>query len=444
MLAVFVGGVIVGGHAQATGLTRLSDPVRSLLLGDSGQELSKQVLDVLKDDYYVAVDPTQLERTSVQAIVDALNDPYTDYLDPDELEALRARNDGAYFGVGLQVAQRESAIVVTERLRGQPGRPREDPRRRPPGLGGRQARRPGRTLDAVVRHDPRGRRAPASSSALRRASDRRASLTLTRCADPRALGHLAHGDGEGREGGLRAPRPVHPRRGRRPARRGDRAARQGGDGAGVRPARGSGRPRHRGGRSGGRLPAQGVGGRDHEGLHSPEHVYRTDASPVAGDLPVVVLVDQNSASASEIVSGALRDAKRARLVGERTFGKALVQSTVPLRDGGALKLTTARYLTPSGYDLAKRGLPPAVKVRRRPRTRRRTRCCSEGSTLAAARMSRGGPPPCWWPSSSRRAAAPRPSRPSSRGRGSRWPRARAAAPTVGDLVTITVRAARPA
>jgi len=49
-------------------------------------------------------------------------------------------------------------------------------------------------------------------------------------------------------------------------------------------------------------------------------------------------------------------------VGERTFGKALVQSTRLLRDGGALKLTTARYLTPSGYDLAERGLPPDVRA----------------------------------------------------------------------------------
>ncbi|CAN0463281.1 unnamed protein product, partial [Phaeothamnion confervicola] len=105
-----------------------------------------------------------------------------------------------------------------------------------------------------------------------------------------------------------------------------------------------------------------------EGLHSPKHVYRTDARPAAGDLPLIILVDRNSASASEIVAGALRDATRGKLVGERTFGKALVQSTIPLRDGGALKLTTARYLTPSGYDLAKRGLPPDVTIADDPAT----------------------------------------------------------------------------
>ncbi len=113
VIAVFLGGVAVGGHAQATGLTQLSDPLRSVLLGDSGELLTAQVLEVLKDEYYVDVDPSALERDSVQAMVDALEDPYTDYLDPDELEALRARNDGAYFGVGLQVAERDQSIVVT-------------------------------------------------------------------------------------------------------------------------------------------------------------------------------------------------------------------------------------------------------------------------------------------------------------------------------------------
>jgi carboxyl-terminal processing protease len=106
-----------------------------------------------------------------------------------------------------------------------------------------------------------------------------------------------------------------------------------------------------------------------EGLHSPRRTFRTDGAPVGGDLPLIVLVDRGSASASEIVAGALRDAGRGRLVGERTFGKALVQSTRLLRDGGALKLTTARYLTPDGFDLATRGLPPSVKVVDDPETR---------------------------------------------------------------------------
>ena len=66
------------------------------------------------------------------------------------------------------------------------------------------------------------------------------------------------------------------------------------------------------------------------------------------DLPLIVLVDRHSASASEIVSGAIQDHDRGLVVGETTFGKGLVQRVIPLRDGGALALTTAKYYTPAG------------------------------------------------------------------------------------------------
>ncbi len=79
---------------------------------------------------------------------------------------------------------------------------------------------------------------------------------------------------------------------------------------------------------------------------------------VAIDLPTVVLVDEDSASASEIVAGIIRDGGAGWLVGNTTFGKASVQTLFPLSDGGAVKLTTARYLTPSEYDLNGVGLVP--------------------------------------------------------------------------------------
>jgi carboxyl-terminal processing protease len=78
--------------------------------------------------------------------------------------------------------------------------------------------------------------------------------------------------------------------------------------------------------------------------------------------PLAVLVDGDSASASEIVAGAIQDAKAGTLVGTRTFGKGLVQETFPLPDGGAIKLTTARYRTPAGRDIDKVGIIPDVVV----------------------------------------------------------------------------------
>ncbi|WP_413585705.1 S41 family peptidase [Bdellovibrio sp. HCB274] len=80
------------------------------------------------------------------------------------------------------------------------------------------------------------------------------------------------------------------------------------------------------------------------------------------DVPIVILVNEYTASASEIVSGALQDNKRALIVGERTFGKGSVQSVIKLGDGSGLKLTVARYYTPSGTSIQAEGIHPDVEI----------------------------------------------------------------------------------
>ena len=91
---------------------------------------------------------------------------------------------------------------------------------------------------------------------------------------------------------------------------------------------------------------------------------RFDATP--GDLmngaPVIVLADGGSASASEVLAGALRDNKRARVIGSRTFGKGSVQTVLPLDNGDSVKLTTARYYTPSGKSIQATGIVPDVEL----------------------------------------------------------------------------------
>ena len=79
-------------------------------------------------------------------------------------------------------------------------------------------------------------------------------------------------------------------------------------------------------------------------------------------LPTVVLIDESSASASEILSGALQDNKIATIVGTKSFGKACVQSVRVLQDDSAILLTIAKYLTPNGSDITKKGIQPDVYI----------------------------------------------------------------------------------
>lgn len=92
-----------------------------------------------------------------------------------------------------------------------------------------------------------------------------------------------------------------------------------------------------------------------------EVVYSTRGS-VETKLPLVVLVDEGSASASEIVAGAIQDRGRGIIVGQETYGKGSIQTVFPLSDGSAVKVTTASYFTPSGRSIGDKGITPDVAV----------------------------------------------------------------------------------
>ncbi|TML85686.1 MAG: hypothetical protein E6G08_13720 [Actinobacteria bacterium] len=120
------------------------------------------------------------------------------------------------------------------------------------------------------------------------------------------------------------------------------------------------------------------------GAHHPLEVYSASGHPLAPKLPLTVLVDGFSASAAEVVAAALQDNGRAKLVGDHTYGKAVVQSIDPLANGGALALTTARYFTPTGRDISRVGVRPDVRVLEDARTPLDDGLAAALTTLAAA------------------------------------------------------------
>jgi carboxyl-terminal processing protease len=118
---------------------------------------------------------------------------------------------------------------------------------------------------------------------------------------------------------------------------------------------------------------------------NPEDTKLFTAAQTSGDLdkgkPLIVLINGGSASAAEIVAGALQDRRRATVLGTRSFGKGSVQSTSPIGDGKALKLTTALYYTPSGHSIQATGITPDIEVMQEGREAKGLRGAVDGEAM---------------------------------------------------------------
>lgn len=349
--------------------TRAPEVTGGLFLGrghpDRPPSLLDQVREELVSGYYRPVDSAVLAQPTVAEMLAALDDPHTDYLSPREYQKLRDRVAQSYSGVGLRVGRAKEGLRVTSAPAG-------------------PARAAGiRRGDVIVSVNGRA----TSDLPFRRslALIKGKSRTSVRLTVERPDVGIMEFTVVRREIQLPALRSrLLSTRGTRVGHvrllsfRGNTAERlerrvrtlvaEGAKGI-VLDLRGN---------PGGLLDQavaatslfveEGIvcttAGREKRG-----DVYRAVGEATYERLPLVVVVDRGTASAAEVLAAALRDHRRAVVVGERTYGKASVQSVRELSNGGALKITTATYRTPTGRDLEHRGVHPRIVARDDGRTR---------------------------------------------------------------------------
>jgi carboxyl-terminal processing protease len=312
--------------------------------------LFEEVVDRVESSFVDQVDRQDIYSSAIEGVLQDLHDPYTSFLEAGDFENLRIRGiDGDYGGVGLEVVDRNGWVTVVSPIPGTPGS------RAGIRAGDQFFEIEGQAADTMNTDQAvallRGRPGTdVSVKILRPGVEEPIPFTLTRAViELKAVPFAALLDAEV---GYVPLRSVLESSSMEIAQILD-SLRTEGMTAFVLDLRGN---------PGGLLD-EGIAVSDlflHEGLTIVETRGRERGQNVSydarrpdeyPDLPMVVLVNGSSASASEIIAGALQDHDRAVVVGESTFGKGLVQSLYPLSDGSVLRLTTARWYTPVGRSI---------------------------------------------------------------------------------------------
>jgi carboxyl-terminal processing protease len=350
-------GVLADRPSEGARPVHSPRPVGAATLPWQEASLFAEVYERIKRDYVDDVDDHTLMERALRGMVAAL-DPHSAYLDNEEFEEIRLSTMGSYPGVGIEVVAEDGVVKVLKPIEGSPAQlaglsPGDelvqiDGNEIGADLAGAIARMRGAS-GSVVRLTVRREGTPGLMEfALRRAQVEVHSV-IAQTLEP-GYGYL-------RITSFSETTPEDVGRAITHIKRDNPAGLKGL----VLDLRNN---------PGGVLES-GVAVADDfldSGVivtadgRTPEARFRMDATP--GDLingaPLVVLVNGGSASASEIVAGALKDHGRALLVGRRTYGKGSVQTVMPLTHGGAVKLTTSRYFTPSGTSIHGKGIVPDI------------------------------------------------------------------------------------
>jgi carboxyl-terminal processing protease len=353
-LIVLLIGVWIGGHPGW-----LPSPLRSAFVDNKSDPLVNQVLSLLQQDYYRPLNRNQLVNKGLAGMVASLNDPYSHYYSPTDYQGFLNEDNPHLSGIGVDVQANSRGLLVDDVFPGSPaakaGLARGDVI---VAVGATSlASRPASFGSGLIK----GRAGtPVMLTILR--GNKRHSVKLLR-ADivvPVAAGQIIKYHG---------------------VKLGALTLTQFADGAGAELRTQVEKVLHQGARGlildlrdnpGGLLneavnvasifiPDGTIVSTD--GRAQPRQVYVAKGGAIPTSIPMVVLVDRGTASAAEIVTGALHDRGRAKVVGTRTYGKGVFQEIEPLANGGALDFTVGEYFTPNGTNLGGGGVKEGVGIK---------------------------------------------------------------------------------
>ncbi|MDQ3435023.1 MAG: S41 family peptidase [Actinomycetota bacterium] len=361
-LLLFVGGIWLGGHPE-----QLPDPARNALVDDD-RALRAEIVDSIKDNFYRETDEADIRESSLKGIVEGLGDQFSNYLTPEEAEQFEQAVQGEFEGVGMNVEEDRRGLLVIRVFEGSPAAEGDI--------------KQGDFVTAVDGESIAGLSSDVATARIKgeagtkvklevvdpdEGTPRTVELTRAKIEVPVAEGRIRQVGGK--EYGVVALTTFSRGAHGKVRQEVDRLLEDGAEGI-VLDLRGNG---------GGLLDEAVLVSSQFiedglitftKGRTRPRREFEAEGEAIDGDVPVVVLVDRGSASASEIVTGALRDSKRATVVGTRTFGKGVFQELETLSNGGVLDITVGEYFLPSGENIGKKGIVPSVKAKDDPETDR--------------------------------------------------------------------------
>jgi carboxyl-terminal processing protease len=362
-LALLSGGIWLGGHPGS-----LPDPVREALVEESHRVLRAELIDKIKDDFYKPVENSQLEQGELKGLVQGLDDRFSHYMTPKETDEFEESVAGHFEGVGMSVDQDQRGLKVINVFDGSP------------------AKRGGiKKGDYIIEVDGRSIAGMSSDLATARIKGPAGTRVALEVVDPATLEartlklkreqiDVPNVEGRieeegGRKFGVVALATFS--EGAHGVLRGeiDGLLAKGAEGI-ILDLRGNG-----GGLLQEAVLVSSIFIEDGlvvstKGRNRPEREFNAQGDAIPSATPVVVLADLTSASASEIVTGAIKDRGRGKVVGTRTFGKGVFQEVKPLSNGGLLDLTVGQYFLPNGENIGNKGVTPNVRAKDDPTTER--------------------------------------------------------------------------